>query len=470
MTGDPPPGHAEELADRLGSRLGSPWEVYLERTRRFEVHLAGDRIEMRRGPIEMLGFGLRLLRRAGEQVGVGIAASSDFSPGSLGKAVRDAEETASRAPSPAKEVALPRGRASSVADLGIRDERLVADPPGVIAEYARELLAGVVDRSRVVPSFGSVRAAITDASMTNSEGATASFASTKVDLEFALKAFGGPEGRPPGEHWVTRRTRHVPRQGIAEEVRGWCGRAEDARAARPTEAGLTRVLFPAAVMADVLPSILGYRFSGQAAVRGMAPKPGDEVASPLISVTDDGRYPGSIVTAPWDDEGTPHGTLPLVVRGKFQGPMLDAVYAGALGGHPTGHGHRDSLLFELDDRFRVPVSPIPTTLVLATGDGGSDEELMEAAGDGIWLEQLGYAFPDGVTSAFGGEIRLGYRIRGGKKAEPIRGGTVGGFAMGPAETPPLLASVKALGSQGTLVGRLAAPTLLVEGFPIAGGP
>jgi predicted Zn-dependent protease len=109
-----------------------------------------------------------------------------------------------------------------------------------------------------------------------------------------------------------------------------------------------------------------------------------------------------------------------------------------------------------------------STLVVKPGAGGTDEELAEAAGDGIWLQQLGWASPDPISGAFGGEIRIGYRIRNGKIAEPVRGGTIGGTVVAPPDSPSLLASVAAVGSRATLVDDLSSPTLLIRTLTVAG--
>ncbi|HTT26183.1 MAG TPA: TldD/PmbA family protein [Thermoplasmata archaeon] len=454
---------ASALADRLPKKLPGPWDLFVERSRGFEIHLEGDRVEMRRGPIEFEGFGLRLFRPAGGAMGIGPAASTDLSPESLQLAVEHAEATAVRAPSPAKSIQLPRPASGPWPQVSVVDPALWDRPEEALEEYAQALLGPVGPAGAVQASFGSVRAGLVEVSLANSEGLGAAYRHTLVDLEFAVKAFGGPEGRPPGEYWVTRQTRVIPRQGVEEEVREWCRKAQDVRRAVPTPAGVQKVVFPTPVLADVLPAILGYRLSGDAAVRKMGPKAGDQVAIPGLFVTDDGLLPDAPGSAPWDDEGTPHRSTRLLDEGRFLGPILDSVFAGALGGVPTGNGHRGST-----HRFLTTPSPGVSTLVVAPGTGGSDAELIEAAGEGIWLEQLGYAFPDGTTSAFGGEVRLGYRIHRGKLAEPIRGGTVGGATFGPSETPPLLTSITSLGSRGRLVERLHAPSMLVTGFPVAG--
>ena len=119
-------------------------------------------------------------------------------------------------------------------------------------------------------------------------------------------------------------------------------------------------------------------------------------------------------------------------------------------------------------RFTHTPSPANSTLVVEAGTDGTDAELAEIAGDGIWLQQLGWASPDPISGAFGGEIRIGYRIRNGKIAEPVRGGTIGGTVVAPPGTPSLLTSIAAIGSKARLVDDLSSPTLLVKTLTVAG--
>lgn len=460
---------AEAVAETLRGRLPGPWDLYLERVRRFEIHLNQDRVEMRRGPIELVAAALRLFRPAGDRLGIGTATTSDLSPEGIDRAVRAAELAAPFARSPATTVEFPSARLSDDgAGLELVDRRLWERPEEAIDAAAHGLLEAVDRRGGVMPSFGSIRAALNESSVANSEGASGRFAHTIVDLEFAVKATGGPEGRPPGEYWINRRTRRLPTDGSAEEVRGWCQRAQDVRRAVPPGPGTARVILPPELLADVLPTILGFRLSGTAAVRKIAPSAGDAIAWEGLSVDDDGRRPGAVGSAPHDDEATPQRRTRLIDRGRFVGPIVDLVHAAALSQPPTGNGHRGGPEFPVLANVLAGLGTSPTTLAIAPGAGGTDAELIEQAREGLWLDQLGYAFPDGISSAFGGEIRLGYRIRDGKLAEPVRGGTVGGFTFGPAATPPLLTALRALGSRPTTAGRISTPPMLAEGFPVVG--
>lgn len=458
---------AFRVGEQLRGKVEGPWEVFGERGRRFEIHLTGTQTEMERGPLSIEGFGLRVFRPRGDQYGVGFVAATDLSEKGIARAASDAEATSAFARFPTKRVELPstvNGAAPSVETV---DRHLWESPIDTLREYVHALIAPFDGRRNVVPSFGSVRAALSEFTLTNSEGIQRRMRRTSVELEFAVKAFGGPEGRAPGEYWVNAETCAVSTNGLSETVAGWCQRAEDARAAQPTPAGVKNVVLPPSALADIVPPILGYRLSGSAELRKMAPTPGDAIGAAELTLTDDGLLPYGLESSPYDDEGSPQVRRTLIDRGVVGTPALDVLHAGAFNRSPTGSAKRGSAAPSWF-RFIGRPSPGPTTLVVAPGDGGSEAELLEAAGEGILLDQLGFPFPDAISGAFGGEIRIGYRIRNGKKAEPVRGGTLGGVALAAPGEPSLLQSIRGIGSRGELKGGLSTPALWVDGLTVAG--
>jgi predicted Zn-dependent protease len=459
---------AFRVADRLRGRTEAPWEVVGERIHRYETHLSGTRTELTRAPVHVEGYSVRLFRRADDQLGVGFAASSDLSDAGIGRATESAEANARFARFPARKVELP-GTAGHTAPVDIIDPEIAERPMEGIARVVHALLAAFEGRPHVQPSFGSVRVTQVEETIANSEGLHRRFAHTIMELEFAVKAFGGPESRPPGEHWVNERARALPQDGaIAKDVARWCTLAEDVRKAAPVTTGATRVILPASVLADILPPIIGYRLSGTAQLRKMCPPTGTRLGAEGVTLTDDGLLAHAVGTSPCDDEGTTQSRRPLIEGGVVKGALYDLLYGSALGEPSSGNGRRDSALFPQWMRFSQRTTPSSSTLVWSPGKGGSDTELIEACQDGLWVEQLGYAFPDALSGAFGGEIRSAYRIRNGKLAEPVRGGTLGGVVFADGNEPSLFNAVSSVGSSPSLCGFLKAPSVLFDGLTISG--
>jgi predicted Zn-dependent protease len=455
------------VADRLG--LPGPWEVFGERLRRYELHFNGRVLEVVRGPLVVEGYGLRVFEAHGDRTGAGFQASTDTSEAGITEVTDAARKMAVHSDFPTKRVDLPAGSSSALPDLEIVDHKLWESPIPHLQAYIDSLLAPFDTIRNAAPSFGSVRATLSESSIANSAGLRTTYPHTTIALELAIKAFGGPEGAPPGEYWVNQNTRKVDVAHAGDPVANWSRFAQDARSAKSPPGGDLPVVMPPEVLAGIIPAVVGFRCTGGARLRELAPALGSRLGASDLTIYDDGRFPWGPNSAPVDDEGVATGRRTLLSGGLVAELLYNVLHAGAFEVASTGNGIR-GLSFGSRDWMRFTHGPGlgASTLVVKPGDGGTDEELAEAAGDGIWLQQLGWASPDPISGAFGGEIRIGYRIRNGKIAEPVRGGTIGGTVVAPPDSPSLLASVAAVGSRATLVDDLSSPTLLIRTLTVAG--
>ena len=193
---------ADPLAFRVAERLRSPapWEVFAERLRRYEVHFNGGVVEVVRGPLLVEGYGVRVFRSRGEVTGTGYQASTDASSEGVARSLQDAEEVATHSSFPTRRVDLPTAPPGPVQATAVLDSALWDAPLARLEGYVAALHAPFASLRDVVPSFGSVRATLVETSIANSAGLRANYSHTTATLEIALKAFGGPEGAPPGEY------------------------------------------------------------------------------------------------------------------------------------------------------------------------------------------------------------------------------------------------------------------------------
>lgn len=459
-----------QVAEQLRRQaVPGPWEVLGERVDRYEVHLLGAKAELVRGPVRLEAVGIRLLRPRGEGVGVGFASTSDLSERSVRAAVEDAEASARQAMFPARDPVLP-GNPGGLPAVESADRANWEAPEESVTAFAQLLIDAFEGRSGVRPSFGAVQLLLGESTLANSAGLSHRASRTEASLEFAVTASGGPEGPAPGEYWaIPRHATRLDATALSVRVDDWCRKAEEIRRAEPMSGGDQSVVLPPGVLADVLPVILGYRFTGAAALRGIAPKPGDRVADPRISLVDDGLLPRAIGSSALDSEGTPQRRRELIRAGIAGELLFDVLHSRTqAGASSSGNGLRYGLEYGDPTYSTSPPGVRPTTLVVSTGDLASDEEIAEAAGEGVWVDQLGYPFPDATGANFGGELRLGYRIHGGKIGAPLRGGTVGGLALAPEGTPSLFNSVVGLGRRSERAAHLDTPAIVSRGLTVGG--
>jgi predicted Zn-dependent protease len=457
-----------QLADGVRPRTSHPWELFGQRLHRSEVHLRQDRVELVRGPVLLGGYSLRLFLPKEGKTAVGQVATSDLSDPDAGRLLSECERTSGYSLFPAPRVELPATRGSRTDHVGggsFLEEPVVER----LLDFTHALLSEFTDQRGVAPTFGSVRATLSENFLANSSGAEVRWPGQRVDLELAVKSSDGPEGPPPGEFWAEATWGDLPTGSIGRLVPRWCQLARDSRIASLPPTGQRSVLLPSSVSAELIPPVVEFQLSGLAELRQLGTPVGSTVGPPSLSFSDDPQIPGSDRSASFDDEGHPTGALPLVTGGKVVGHFYDALHAGALSALSARSGYRRDANLPLWYRFGSSPSPHLSNLSMPAGEDGSDEELIEGVDDGVWIDQIAFPNPDTISGTFGGEIRMGYRIEGGRIRGPVRGGVLGGLVMGSQGDPSLLGTVTSRGSASVLAGNLSAPTLRVESLSIAGG-
>jgi PmbA protein len=229
----------------------------------------------------------------------------------------------------------------------------------------------------------------------------------------------------------------IAREAVEQAVR-LLGRRADALA------GASIVLRPDAAAAFI--AAAGRALTGPLVRSGRGPLAaalGTTVASPIVTLTDDGHHPSSKRAAPFDDEGIARHTTSLITKGAVSG-QLSSTATIRSGEHSTGNASRGS--------HKSPPEVAPTTLLLASTLEHS--ELM--SGDVVVIEQL-TGERSGINNVTG-RIDLavtGYILR---DSEPA-----GAFAGVPVSTTlgELLRAIDAVADDARVVSRspALAPTV-----------
>jgi len=157
----------------------------------------------------------------------------------------------------------------------------------------------------------------------------------------------------------------------------------------------------------------GHLLEGDALSRPGSPASvpyGERVASPLVTAVDDHTVPGAWGSAGVDDEAVPAQRTTLIEDGRLAAHLLDRATASKHGLTSTGNGRRAS--------FRHLPVPRMTNTFLCPGEEDPDGIVGET-GDGILARSFSGGVADTTTGAFTFTVREGYRIRGGRVAEPL---------------------------------------------------
>jgi len=142
---------------------------------------------------------------------------------------------------------------------------------------------------------------------------------------------------------------------------------------------------------------------------------GERVASPEVTVVDDGTIEKRRGSLNVDDEGTPTSSTTLIERGILKGYMQDKHNARLMGVEPTGNGRRESYA-------HLPMPRMTNTYML--GGSHDPEEIIASVDKGIYAVQFGGGQVDITNGKFVFSASQAYMIEKGKVTTPIKGATI----------------------------------------------
>ncbi len=196
---------------------------------------------------------------------------------------------------------------------------------------------------------------------------------------------------------------------ICGELSGWADRSRGAEALEPGPYPV--VLMPLAV--GELVTYLGYMgFGAKDLINGESfyvNRAGQQVASALLTITDDVGYPGSL-GAPFDLEGVWRQRVGLIDKGVAARPVYDTRTAAEAGAATTGHASGSN-----------EFGPHAANLVIEPGNC-SFEELVGGLERGLLVPRFWYVNPvDQRETVLTGMTRDGlFAIENGKVTHPVR--------------------------------------------------
>jgi len=142
---------------------------------------------------------------------------------------------------------------------------------------------------------------------------------------------------------------------------------------------------------------------------------GQQVASPLCTVIDDGTIGGRRGSLNVDDEGNVSQRNVLIENGILRGYLQDQLSSRITKAAPTGSGRRES--YE-----HIPMPRMTNTFMLA---GESDpEEIIRSVDKGLYCANFGGGQVDITSGNFVFSASESYLIEGGKLTRPVRNATL----------------------------------------------
>ncbi len=304
----------------------------------------------------------------------------------------------------------------------------------------------------------------------NSDGLYATDSQTRTVLRVSVVA-NGDTGMQTGYESTGHTTgfelfdRVTPEELAAEATR----RALTKLHARPAPSGTLPVVIRRGSGGVLFHEACGHGLEADHIVKGASVfqgRVGELVASPLVTLVDDGTMTGEWGHIGIDDEGHPAQRNVLIQDGVLTEYMWDFLRARSEGHAQSGNGRRQSYM-------HLPMVRMTNTYVL---NGPDDPDDIIAATDyGVYVANLGGGQVDTASGDFVFGMTEAYLIENGRITEPLRDGNLIGNG------PKVLADIDMLGNdfamghpgtcgkdgQGVPVGD-GQPTLRVKALTVGG--
>jgi len=448
------------VALRTGAEFA---EVYAEDKHNTSVSLDDGRVEQVTSGRDR-GAGIRVIK--GETTG--FAHTSDLSEHGLAEAALAAASAASQGAGGVHTIALTPSAQRIVNE--------VSQPPGEVAKATKVALLQQVDDAarsagseivQVSAGYGDSRKRVLIA---NTDGVFASDDVTRVLARISVVA-NGDTGMQTGFQSMgqTIGWEAFDDVDLEELARDAARQALVKLDARPAPSGPMPVVIKNGTGGVLFHEACGHGLEADHIQKGAsvyADKLGELVASPMVTLVDDGTLAGEWGTLAFDDEGHETRRNVLIEDGVLTDYMWDYLRARKGGRRPSGNGRRQSYMY-------LPMVRMTNTFVLDGDDDPAD--IIAATDDGVYVTHLGGGSVNTATGDFVFGMREAYLIENGEVTEPLREGNLIGNGPQVLRDIDMLGNDFAMGNPGTCgkdgqgvpVGD-GQPTLRVKSLTIGG--
>jgi PmbA protein len=337
-------------------------------------------------------------------------------------------------------------------ELGLFDPSPGALPTDERIARARRAEAAALETPGIVNSQGASWAqGESSVVLANTMGFLGGYRSSSVSLSVAPQA--ERDGQMERDYWYTA-GRGLPDLEPPEQVgRTAAERTLRRLGARQVPTAEVPVVFDPETAAEILGTLFS-AISGYAVFRNatfLKDRLGEQVASPLLTMVDDGRRVRGLGSRPFDGEGLPTRRNVPVERGVLRHWLCDSYSARKIGARPTGSARRG-----------VGGGPSvgPSNLSFEPG-GTSPEEIVGGVERGLFVTDL-IGFGVNVVTGDYSQGAVGHWVEGGRLAHPVHEVTIAGNLR------DMLRDVDAVGNDLVFRGASASPTIRIRRMTVSG--
>jgi PmbA protein len=337
-------------------------------------------------------------------------------------------------------------------DLGLHDPSPAALPTVERIERARRAEAAALETPGITNSQGaSWGQGEGYVLLANTRGFLGDYRTSSVSLSVVPQA--ERDGQMERDYWYTTG------RGLGElEPPEQVGRTAATRTlrrlgARQVPTAEVPVVFDPDTAAEILGAVFS-ALSGYAVFRNatfLKDRLGEEVASPLLTLVDDGRRLRGLGSRPFDGEGLPTRRNVPLERGVLRHWLCDSYSARKIGAKPTGSARRG-----------VVGGPSVGSGNLYFEPGGpSPDEIIGEVARGLFVTDL-IGFGVNVVTGDYSQGAVGHWIENGRLVHPVHEITIAG------NLKDMLREVDAVGNDLVFRGSSASPTIRIRRMTLSG--
>jgi PmbA protein len=438
-------GKIIETAKRSGADEA---DVLLEMGRESEITSRMEKIENLKESISQ-GFGLRVFKNKK----LGFSHSSDFSPNGVNLAVEQAISL-SKESSEDEYNGIPElTKINNDSNLEIFDPKIEEIPTQKKIDFCLQAERAMFEYDkRIVNSEG---AGFFDGQgivvIANSAGERYSVNSTFCHL--SVNPVAEENGKLQSNGWQSTKRFFKDLEQPQKVARIAAERAVRMLGAQVPPTAVVPVVFDNITGAAILGNIIG-AIDGDAIIKGgsfLVNKLGEQVASEMVTILDDGLMPKGLATSPFDGEGVPTCRKEIVSKGVLRSYLYDTYTARKAKARSTGNARREHSSLPSIGSLNFYMQPGNATF----------DEIIGSVKNGLYLTSLMGFGANVVTGDFslGG---AGLWIENGKLAYPVEGITVA------ANLLELLKNIDMIGNDLIFMSAVASPTYRVSSMTVSG--
>jgi PmbA protein len=337
-------------------------------------------------------------------------------------------------------------------DLALFDPSPAALPTEERIERARRAEAAALETPGITNSQGSsYRSSERYTILANTLGFLGDYRSSSVSLSVMPQA--EKDGQMERDGWYTMGRGLQDLEPPDDVGRTAAQRTLRRLGARQAPTGQVPVVFDPETAAEILGTVFS-AISGYAVFRGatfLKDRLGEAVASPLLTLVDDGRRIRGLGSRPFDGEGLPTRRNVPLERGVLRHWLCDSYSARKIGAKPTGSARRG-----------VSGGPSVGAGNLSFEPGAAlPDEIIRGVARGLFVTDL-IGFGVNVVTGDYSQGAVGHWIENGRLSHPVHEITIAG------NLKSMLRDVDAVGNDLVFRGPSASPTIRISRMTVSG--